>query len=562
MSAAIVVRRLGPDDWQDWRDLRLAALADSPLAFASSLEREQGRTEGEWRGWLARDSGFAAVGYEEGAPAGIIGAYLKDEPPHGRVSELISMWVLPEHRGRGVGDALAAAVDRWTEDRGLDRVHLWVAEENALAERFYARLGFTRTGHRQPLPSDPSRSEVAMSRAIAVRSGCTLAVVWDEELLSYDFGPEHPMSPVRVDLTMRLAAELGLLERRGVCLLTPGVADDSTVELVHEPAYVLAVRQVSADPARIDIGRGLGSSDNPAFAGMHDAAARVVGATVAAAEAVWTGRTEHGINIAGGLHHAMPGTAAGFCVYNDPAVAIAWLLAHGARRVAYVDVDVHHGDGVQAVFYDDPRVLTISLHESPRTLFPGTGYAEEVGGPLAMGSAVNVALPAGTGDAGWLRAFHAVVPPLLAEFQPEVLVSQHGCDSHVDDPLAHLALTVDGQRAAHMAVHKLAHAHANGRWVATGGGGYAVVDVVPRAWCHLLAVAGGRPLDPATQTPPGWRADVRTRLGRWAPQRMTDGADASYRPFETGYNPADAVDRAITATRRAVFPHHGIDLTY
>src|SRR5690606_9068693 len=144
--------------------------------------------------------------------------------------------------------------------------------------------------------------------------------------------------------------------------------------------------------------------------------------------------------------------ASGFCVYNDCAVAIRWLLDHGAQRVAYVDVDAHHGDGVQHVFYDDPRVLTISLHETPQTLFPGTGAATEVGGPGAEGTAINVALPPGTSDSGWLRAFHAVVPPALREFAPEVIVSQHGCDSHQDDPLTNLMLSIDGQRSSYLEI--------------------------------------------------------------------------------------------------------------
>ncbi len=215
---------------------------------------------------------------------------------------------------------------------------------------------------------------------------------------------------------------------------------------------------------------------------MHDAAAHVVGASVEAVRQVWSGESLHAANITGGLHHAMPGSASGFCIYNDIAVAIQSLLDQGAERVAYVDVDVHHGDGVERIFWDDPRVLTISLHETGQMLFPGTGFPHDLGGRDAQGSAVNVALPPGTSDAGWLRAFHAVVPPLLREFKPEVLVTQHGCDSHMEDPLAHLMLSVDGQRAAYLALHDLAHEVAGGRWVATGGGGYAVVDVVPRAW--------------------------------------------------------------------------------
>jgi acetoin utilization protein AcuC len=255
----------------------------------------------------------------------------------------------------------------------------------------------------------------------------------------------------------------------------------------------------------------------------------------------------------------MPDRASGFCVYNDVAVAIRWLLAHGAKKVAYVDVDVHHGDGVERIFYDDPRVLTISLHETGQMLFPGTGFPADLGGPDAQGSAVNVALPPGTSDAGWLRAFHAVVPPLVREFEPEVLVTQQGCDSHRDDPLAHLALSVDGQRASYLALHDLAHEAANGRWVAFGGGGYAVVDVVPRAWTHLLAAVSGRPLTVDRETPVSWRDEVAGRLGVRAPSRMTDGRSAAYRDWSEGYDPDTWLDRAVQATREAVFPWNGLD---
>jgi acetoin utilization protein AcuC len=227
--------------------------------------------------------------------------------------------------------------------------------------------------------------------------------------------------------------------------------------------------------------------------------------------------------------------------------------------VAYVDVDVHHGDGVEKVFWDDPRVLTISLHETGQMLFPGTGFAADLGGKGAEGSAVNVALPPGTADAGWLRAFHAVVPPLLREFKPEILVTQHGCDSHLEDPLAHLMLSIDGQRAAYLALHDLAHELTGGKWVATGGGGYAVVEVVPRAWTHLLSIVSGAPLDPSTHTPEAWREHIRVRLGRTPPYRLTDGRTPAYRDWRDGYDPGTWLDRSIHATREAVFPWHGLD---
>ncbi len=386
----------------------------------------------------------------------------------------------------------------------------------------------------------------------------SLVVPWDEALIGYDFGPEHPLNPLRVDLTMRLARELGVLDLPGVTVVRPEPAGDDLIALVHEREYIEAVRRAGADADQVDIRRGIGTSDTPAFAGMHDVSALVVGATIAAAEAVWTGRSEHGVSIAGGLHHAMPGAGSGFCVYNDPAIAVAWLLEQGAERVAYVDVDVHHGDGVERAFWDEPRVLTISLHESGRYLFPGSGSADECGGPAAEGCAVNLALPPGTGDNGWLRAFHAVVPPLLAQFRPDVLVTQHGCDSHLLDPLAHLRLTVDGQRASYAALHSLAHEHAGGRWVACGGGGYELSEVVPRVWTHLLAEAAGAPIPPETEVPQAWRDYVSRRYGLRAPQRMTDGAQPSWREWSDGLDLADPLDQAVLATRRAVFPAHGL----
>ncbi|SEG29069.1 acetoin utilization protein AcuC [Thermomonospora echinospora] len=403
---------------------------------------------------------------------------------------------------------------------------------------------------------------------------CDLRVLWDDRLTSYDFGPTHPMNPVRVELTMALAREYGVLDHANVEVAAFETAGDVLLELIHDPAYIAAVRHAGATGLP-EPRHGLGTPDNPVFLGMHEASALVTGASVAAAEAVWTGRCAHAANIAGGLHHAMRAAASGFCVYDDPAIAIAWLLEHGAERVAYVDVDVHHGDGVQTAFYNDPRVLTISLHETPRTLFPGTGFPQETGSGEARGTAVNVALPPGTGDAAWLRAFHSVVPPLLRAFKPQVLLTQHGCDSHTLDPLAHLMLTVDGQRTAYAALHRLAHETAGGRWIVTGGGGYELVQVVPRAWTHLLAEAAGRPLDPRLATPEPWRefAKRRTRevgsggvMGE-PPRQMTDapqdragGADTvEVHTWGSGFDPANPVDQAIRATRRAVFPEHGLD---
>ncbi len=388
-------------------------------------------------------------------------------------------------------------------------------------------------------------------------------VVFDKSLVEYDFGSHHPMNPMRVDLTMRLAGELGVVRRgaagQGLPVVDAPVASDELLLTVHDEAFVEAVQRTSEAPDRPDFEHGLGTEDNPAFKGMHHASAHIVGASVEAARRVWSGEVVHAANITGGLHHAMPGKASGFCVYNDAAVAIQWLLDNGAERVAYVDVDVHHGDGVETIFYDEPRVMTVSLHETGQMLFPGTGFPDATGGQDAEGTAVNVALPPGTADAGWLRAFHAVVPPLLHEFAPDVPVTQHGCDSHAEDPLAHLMLTVDGQRASYLALHDLAHEVCGGRWVACGGGGYAVVDVVPRAWTHLLAIVAGSPLAPETEIPEGWAEYVLHLLGQRGPMRMTDGRAPVYRDWREGYDPDAWLDRAVNATRTAVFPLHGLD---
>lgn len=393
-------------------------------------------------------------------------------------------------------------------------------------------------------------------------------LMWDEAVTGYDFGPDHPMDPDRLVLTRGLVSAFGLDKgagggagagAEGLEVVSAKPAGESTLRLVHREDYVAAVKAASADPGAADGSYGLGTMDDPAFAGMHEVSALIAGQSVGAAEAVWRGDALHAVNFAGGLHHAMPGGASGFCIYNDASLAIVRLLELGAERVAYIDVDVHHGDGVQAAFWEDPRVLTISLHEHPRTLFPQTGWPEETGAENAEGSAVNVALPAGTGDTGWLRAFHAVVPEVIADFRPQVLVTQHGADTHFEDPLAHLAVSLDAQRAVQVACHDLAHEYADGRWIALGGGGYAVVEVVPRSWTHLVAIAAGRPIEPEAMIPEAWRQEVFARTRQLAPARMTDGRwPVGWADWEAGYDPADRLDQAVLATRRVVFPLRGL----
>ncbi|MCG8918045.1 acetoin utilization protein AcuC [Actinokineospora sp. PR83] len=379
-------------------------------------------------------------------------------------------------------------------------------------------------------------------------------VVWDAALLDYDLGGDHPFNPIRLELTMRLARALGVLD--GVELHVPEAASDADLERVHEVSYVAAVRE--APMASWDVGHGLGTADNPVFDRMHAASSLVVGGTLLAAQRIAAGESLRAVSIAGGLHHAMRDRAAGFCVYNDCAVAISWLLDNGFDRVAYIDVDVHHGDGVQAAFYDDPRVLTISLHQHPATLWPGTGFVTELGSRSAQGSAVNVPLPPRTRDPDWQRAFHAVVPSLLGAFKPQVLVTQCGVDTHEEDPLADLSLSVDGHRATYRALRALAEEYAGGRWLATGGGGYQLLRVVPRSWTHLLATVLDRDLDPATRVPTEWLDTVR-RVAPDAdlPLAMGEGTDTAFAPWDGALE--TPVDAAIRDVRRAIFPLHGLD---
>lgn len=398
-------------------------------------------------------------------------------------------------------------------------------------------------------------------------------VVWSPDYLDYRWGPTHPMNPTRLDLTMALAQGIGLLE--GVETLRPSPADDVDLLRIHTPAYVDAVKRAGSAPEGTtppsDTPHGLGTEDNPIFPRMHEASATLAGGTLAAAREIASGRARRAVSIGGGMHHAMADWAAGFCVYNDAAIAISWLLDNGYDRIAYIDVDAHHGDGVQHAFLGDPRVLTISFHQHPATLWPNTGWSSEVGSGAAEGTAINLPVLPGTVDSLWLRAFYAIAPGALAAFRPQILISQCGADSHHEDPLADLSLTVDGQRASYLAMRDLADRYCEGRWLAVGGGGYGLVRVVPRAWTHLIAAALDREIDLTTPVPTEWSERVAALApGVELPAVMGENADVSYLPWdgpggtpETGIASLDRaltrIDSAIIATRRAAFPLLGLD---
>jgi acetoin utilization protein AcuC len=386
-----------------------------------------------------------------------------------------------------------------------------------------------------------------------------VALIWDDRVAGYDFGPGHPLAPIRVELTIDLIRRTGLTGtgRDGILVdeVVPRPYPEAELLRLHREDFVDAVRRLSADNTATASERyGLGMGDTPAFLGMHPASLLVCGASREAARQVWEGEADHAFNPAGGLHHAMPDRASGFCIYNDPAVAIDWLLEHGAERVCYIDVDVHHGDGVEVMFADDPRVLTISLHESGRFLFPGTGRSADIGGPGALGSAANVPLAPGTTGPLWLEAFDHTVEPLVRAFAPDILLTQLGCDSHVTDPLAHLSLTVDDMAGIYARLHRLAHEVCDGRWVATGGGGYQLVQVVPRAWTLAFAEMTGRPLP--IDTPMGWQELAVERTRATPPRSFTD--DPVTLSPELHEQARRMADDAVEAIRRLVLPHHGV----
>lgn len=332
--------------------------------------------------------------------------------------------------------------------------------------------------------------------------------IYSPEEERYLFHEQHPFTPLRYRATMDLLRATRLLDQEEVVPARP--ATWAELSLVHSPHYLEAVEAASRGLPLPDAATfGLGSEDNPIFPGMHEAAALVVGGTIVAAERVMRGQCQHALHLAGGLHHAQRARASGFCIYNDAAVAIAYLQEHYGVKVAYVDIDAHHGDGVQWLFYDDPSVLTISLHETGQYLFPGTGDVLERGRREGYGFAVNLPLEPFTDDASFLEVFAYVVPPLITAFHPEIIISQHGCDGHYQDDMSHLNLTTRAYQETAAMIHHLAHEVAGGRWVVLGGGGYQPLTVVPRIWSLLWAEISEKTI-PA-KIPEGWRK-------RWATQ--------------------------------------------
>ena len=321
-----------------------------------------------------------------------------------------------------------------------------------------------------------------MNRPGKTSNKAKAAFVYSERFGSFYYGIEHPMKPVRLRLTAELMEALGLDKLPSAMTVEARSATEEELLFFHTPEYLKVLKE--ANTGIIPVGgtqHGLGYADNPVFNGVYEWSALCAGASLQAAALVGEGRAEVAFNISGGLHHAMPSRASGFCYINDAAIAIKYLAGLG-KRVAYVDIDAHHGDGVEFAFYDTNKVLTLSVHESGQWLFRGTGLVTDIVVNSGKGFALNMPLPPSTGDELFLKVFDEVVQPAIEEFQPDILVTQLGVDSFETDPITHLSLTTNSFEKA---VERFRDMEIP--WVALGGGGYDLSNV-SRAWTLAWAL--------------------------------------------------------------------------
>ncbi|MFS0864516.1 acetoin utilization protein AcuC [Fredinandcohnia sp. 179-A 10B2 NHS] len=306
--------------------------------------------------------------------------------------------------------------------------------------------------------------------------------VYSDQFLKYRFSNDHPFNQTRVKLTYDLLKSLNVLDDNQI--IEPRIATDEELELVHDPKFIQAVKLAGEGklPEETANNYGIGTEDTPIFPGMHEASALLVGATLTAVDEVMSGKSKHALSLGGGLHHGFRGKASGFCIYNDSAVAIRYMQKKYNVKVLYVDTDAHHGDGVQWTFYDDPDVCTLSIHETGRYLFPGTGNINERGAGKGYGYSFNIPVDAFTEDDSWLHAYTTAFRAVTEFFKPDIIFTQNGVDSHYYDPLTHLSATIKIYREIPKLAHQLAHEYCDGKWIAVGGGGYDIWRVVPRAW--------------------------------------------------------------------------------
>ncbi len=309
--------------------------------------------------------------------------------------------------------------------------------------------------------------------------------IYSDKFKSYKFGNDHPFNQKRIDMTYDLLNTLKAFESDQV--IPPRIATDEEISLFHDPSFINAVKKAGNGELSEEIALhyGLGTEDTPIFPNMHEASALLVGGTIKAVEMVMEGKATHALNLGGGLHHGFAGKASGFCVYNDSAIAIQYILKKYKKKVLYIDTDVHHGDGVQWAFYDSKEVCTLSLHETGRYLFPGTGNVNERGVGEGYGFSFNIPLDAFTENESFLEVYKEAMNEVTRYFKPDIIITQNGADAHYYDPLSHLYLTTEAYREIPKIAHEIAHQYTDGKWVAVGGGGYDIWRVVPRAWSLL-----------------------------------------------------------------------------
>ena len=310
-------------------------------------------------------------------------------------------------------------------------------------------------------------------------------LIYSEDLLKYKFSNDHPFNQFRLKLTIDLLKKINALDNK--MIVPPRMATEEELCLIHDSDYINAVKLagMNALPREKAENYGLGTEDTPVFEKMHEASSLLVGGTLEAVDQVMSGQALHALHLGGGLHHGFRGKASGFCIYNDSSVAIKYLQKKYNARVLYIDTDAHHGDGVQWSFYDDPDVCTLSIHETGRYLFPGTGNVNERGQGKGYGYSFNIPVDAFTEDDSWLYAYSESIKEIAEFFKPDIILTQNGADAHYLDPLTHLSATMKIYREIPRIAHEIAHKYCQGRWIAVGGGGYDIWRVVPRAWALI-----------------------------------------------------------------------------
>lgn len=373
--------------------------------------------------------------------------------------------------------------------------------------------------------------------------------IYSPELLNYKFNKHHPFNQIRIKVTLDLLKKIQAIQEHQ--MIPPRMATSEELLLIHHPDFVNAVTLAGNGKLSKEMAEsyGLGTDDTPIFPGMHEASSLLVGGTLTAIDYVMSGKAHHALHLGGGLHHGFSGKASGFCIYNDSSVAIKYMQEKYGARVLYIDTDAHHGDGVQWSFYDDPNVCTLSIHETGRYLFPGTGDITERGQEQGYGFSFNIPVDAFTEDDSWLYCCKTAIKEVAEFFKPDVILTQNGADAHYLDPLTHLSVTMKTFKEIPKIAHEVAHQYCEGRWIAVGGGGYDVWRVVPRAWAYIWLEMTENRVERST-LPRSW-------IEKWQPQ-TSDKLPLTWDDDDKGYplipRRAEISEKNAQTLERALYP--------